>query len=125
MPLTLKDLDGRYRVTTVSDYTGPLPMQSDGETEIRDGRTGRVDKKGVRWETVLTMVSDDEVRFESTADPSDADDDFCLTGDDGAPTRDPVLYSTVLKVARKDDRIRLSGRIEHGKVVTVITMVKI
>jgi hypothetical protein len=125
MTLTLKDLDGRYRITTVTDYKGPLPMQSDGETEIRDGYTDRTDKKGCRWTTELTVLGDDEVKFESTADPTDADADFCLTDARGAPTRDPVTYRTVLKVARKGDKLRLSGQIEHGKTVTVITMMKI
>lgn len=125
MTLTLKDLDGKYRVTTVTDYKGPLPMQSDGETELKDGRTDRTDKKGVRWTTRLAVLSDDEVSFESVADPSGADPDFCLTDARGAPTRDPVTYKTTLKVARKDDRIRLSGQIGHGNVVTVITMMKI
>lgn len=125
MPLTQKDLDGKYRITTISDYQGPLPLQSDGETEIADGHTDRVDKKGCRWTTKLTLLNDKEVLFESKADPRTADNDFLLIGENGMPTRHPVNYKTVLKVAQKDDRLRLSGRIEHGKVITVITMTKI
>jgi hypothetical protein len=125
MPLMQKDLDGRYRITTVTDYKGPIPMQSDGETDIVDGRTDRIDKKGCRWTTTLTVLSDSEVKFESVADPLEADDDFLLIGPSGAPTREPVEYSAVLKVAQKDGRMRLSGQIEHGKILTVITMIKL
>lgn len=124
MTLTLKDLDGQYRVTTVSDYNGPVPMQSDGVTEIKNGETDRVDKAGCKWHTKLTVLNDDEVQFESIADPSEASADFCLTKPNGELTRDPVTYTTVMKVARKGDKIRLSGQIENGRVTTVITMMK-
>lgn len=124
MTLTLKDLDGQYRVTTISDYHGPVPMQSDGITAIKDGETNRVDKAGCKWNTKITVLSDDEVKFESTADPSEAAPDFCLTRENGELTRDPVTYTTIMKVARKGDKIRLSGQIQHGSVTTVITMMK-
>jgi hypothetical protein len=122
--LTLKDLDGEYRVTTVSDYNGPVPMQSDGVTVIQNGETNRVDKAGCRWNTQISILSDEEVKFESTADPTEAAPDFCLTRENGEPTRDPVTYTTIMKVARKGDKIRLSGQIQHGHVTTVITMLK-
>jgi hypothetical protein len=125
MALSQKDLDGKYRITTISDYQGPLPLQSDGETEIVEGRTDRFDKKGCHWTTRLTILNDNEVKFEATADPLEADDDFLLIGANGMPTREPVDYMTVLNVAQKDGRIRLSGQIEHGKIITVITMIKI
>lgn len=122
--LTLKDLDGQYRVTTVSDYHGPVPMQSDGVTVIQNGETNRVDKAGCKWNTKISILSDDEVKFESTADPSEAAPDFCLTKENGELTRNSVTYTTIMKVARKGDKIRLSGQIQHGSVMTVITMMK-
>ncbi len=125
MSLTLQDLDGQYRVTTISDYTGPIPMQSDGITEILNGETDRTDAAGCKWHTKLSILNDNEVQFESTADPTDAKPDFCLTKPNGELTRDPLTYTTTLKVARKDDKIRLSGQIENGRVITVITMTKI
>lgn len=125
MALSQKDLDGTYMITTVSDYTGPLTLQSDGETVIVDGMTNRVDAKGCRWNTRLTLLNDDVVLFESVADPSEADGDFCLPAADGTPTRQPVTYNATLSVARKGERIRLSGKIEHGKILTLITMMKI
>ena len=124
MTLTLKDLDGQYRVTTASDYSGVVPMQSDGVTEIKNGETNRTDKAGCLWTTKLTVLNDGEVRFESTADPSKAKADFCLTGENGQLTRDPVTYTTVMKVARKEDKIRLSGQIQYGGIATLITMTK-
>lgn len=123
--MDIKELDGKYRVTTVSDYDGPVPMQSDGETIIKDGMTHRTDKAKVRWATKITPISDTEVLFESLADPTDAATDFCLTKPNGELTRDPVTYTTRLSVSRKGDKIRLSGQIEHGKIKTIITMTKI
>ncbi|MBI3442050.1 MAG: hypothetical protein HY052_09680 [Proteobacteria bacterium] len=125
MALELKDLDGQYRVTTVSDYHGPIPMKSDGITEIKNGRTQRVDQAGCQWSTCLTVLNDSEVRFESTADPGNAAADFLLTDEGGRLTHEPVTYTTTLKVARKEGKIRLSGNIQHGKILTVITMTKI
>lgn len=125
MPLTLEELDGDYRVITISDYTGPIPMQSDGITTIHQGETSRTDSAGCKWHTKISVLSDNELRFESTADPSDAKPDFCLTNERGELTRDPVTYFTVMKVARKGDKLRLSGQIQHGKIVTMITMTKI
>lgn len=125
MALELKDLDGQYRVTTVSDYKGVVPMQSDGVTEIKNGETNRIDKAGCKWHTQLKILNDSEVEFISTADPTDAAPDFCLTKASGELTRDPVVYRSVMKVARKEDKIRISGQIESGKTVTVITMMKI
>lgn len=125
MTLTLEDLNGKYRVTTISDYQGPVPMKSDGITEIRDGKTHRRDAAGVEWTTQLSILGDDEVQLTSVADPKGASEDFLLTKENGTLTNDPVTYTTILKVSRKDNKIRLSGNIMHGKISTVITMAKI
>ena len=124
MTLTLEDLNGKYRVTTISDYDGPVPMKSDGITEIKNGRTQRTDAAGVKWTTQLDVLNDGEVKLTSTADPSGAKEDFLLTSETGELTHKPVVYTAVLKVSRKDSAIRLSGTIEHGKISTVITMAK-
>jgi hypothetical protein len=125
MPLTIEDLNGKYRVTTVSDYNGPVPMKSDGITEIKDGRTHRTDANGVEWTTQFTVASDTEVTMTSTADPKGARAEFLLTKENGELTNDPVTYTTALKVSRKGDEIRLSGTIQHGKVSTILNMMKI
>lgn len=125
MALELKDLDGKYRVTTISDYQGPVPMQSDGVTEVKNGQTDRIDMAGCRWTTRLTVLNDGEVRFESTVDPRDAVTEFLLTNVSGELTHKPVTYTTTMKVARKGDKIRLSGNIQHGKMLTMLTMTKI
>ena len=124
MTLSLKDLDGKYRVTTVSDYSGPVPMKSDGMTEVKGGKTSRTDAAGCRWTTTFTVLSDAEVKFESVADPVEAAPDFLLTDEKGNLTHSPVTYATVLKVSRQGSKIRLSGTIQHGKISTVITMTK-
>ena len=125
MSLTLEDLDGKYRVTTISDYNGPVPLKSDGITEVRNGQTHRTDSNNVQWTTQLTILSDQEVKLTSTADPKDAKKNFLLTRENGDLTNDPVVYTAILKVARKGADIRLSGTITHGKTSTVITMTKI
>ncbi len=119
------DLDGTYRVTTVSNYDGPIEKKSDGTTEIKDGRTHRIDDAGCVWTSQLVPLNDHEVEFISTADPTNANPDFCLTTANGQLTRDPVTYKTVLKMDRKGDKIRLSGQIEHGATTIIITMMKI
>lgn len=121
----MSELDGRYQVTTTTNYQGPLEKQSDGETEIRDGRTSRRDAANCLWSSTFTIISPTEVEMVSLADPGEAKQDFALVRADGSPTRDIVEYRTVLKYARKDDRIQLSGTIHYGNEVVFITMRKI
>ncbi len=118
-------LDGKYNVTSTSDYKGPLEKKSDGETEIRDGQTRRYDKANCLWTSTFTIISDTEVEMVSVADPAEAQVDFLLLRPDGSPTREPVTYKTILKLARKDDRIQMSGQIAYGKDLTFLTMRKI
>ncbi len=118
-------LDGKYLVTSTTDYKGPLEKKSDGETEIRDGRTQRYDRANCLWTSVFRVLNEAEVEMISTADPAKADLDFLLTRPDGSPTRESVTYRTVLKLARKDDRIQMSGQISYGGDLTFVTMRKI
>jgi len=119
------ELDGTYQVTSTTNYQGPLEKKSDGQTEIVNGKTERRDKANCLWTSTFTVLNDNEVEMVSVADPSDANPDFSLTRPDGSPTRDPVTYKTILKYARKGDRVQLSGQIEYGNDITFLTMRKI
>jgi hypothetical protein len=117
-------LDGKYLVTSTTDYKGPLEKKSDGETEIRNGQTRRYDRANCLWTSQFNILSETEVEMVSKADPVNADVDFLLTRPDGSPTREAVTYKTKLKLARKDDRIQLSGQISYGGDLTFVTMRK-
>ncbi|MEM6781779.1 MAG: hypothetical protein AAF569_07945 [Pseudomonadota bacterium] len=124
------ELDGKYRVSTTTNYQGPLEKKSDGETEIRDGQTRRYDDANCLWTSTFNVLSDTEVEMVSVADPSEAHTDFLLTSPDGSPTRDSVTYTSTLKLSRKkneggDDQIQLSGQIEYGNELIFITMRKV
>lgn len=118
------ELDGIYQVTSTTNYQGPLEKKSDGETEIKNGQTERRDDANCLWTSTFTILSENEVKMTSLADPTDADGDFSLTRPDGSPTREPVMYETTLKYARKGDRVQLSGQIEYGNDITFLTMRK-
>ena len=115
-------LDGKYQVTSTTDYQGPLEKKSDGETEIRDGQTRRYDRANCLWTSTFNILSDTEVEMVSVADPAEADADFLLLRPDGSPTHDPVTYKTILKFSQKGDRIQMSGQIAYGKDLTFLTM---
>ncbi len=117
-------LDGKYLVTSTTDYKGPLEKKSDGETEIRDGQTRRYDRANCLWTSTFNILSETEVEMVSVADPEKADVDFLLMRPDGSPTRDAVTYTSILKLSRKDDRIQMSGQIAYGKDLTFLTMRK-
>lgn len=117
-------LDGKYQVSSTTDYNGPLEKKSDGETEIRNGQTRRYDRANCLWTSTFNVISDTEVEMVSVADPSEADIDFLLTAPNGAPTREPVTYKSILKLARKDDRVQMSGQISYGGGITFLTMRK-
>ena len=118
------ELDGIYQVTTTTSYQGPLEKKSDGQTEIVNGKTERRDDANCLWTSSFTVLNENEVEMVSVADASDADSDFMLTAPNGAPTREPVTYKTVLKYQRKGERIQLSGQIDYGGEVTFLTMRK-
>ncbi len=119
------ELDGRYLVTSISDYKGPLQKKSDGETEIVEGKTDRIDRAGCKWTSTFKVLNDSEVEMTSVADPTDAEVDFLLTRPDGAPTREPVTYHAILRLARKGEQIQMSGQIEYGHDMVFLTMRKI
>ena len=119
------ELDGKYLVSSTTSYQGPLEKKSDGETEIVNGQTERRDDANCLWTSTFNVVSETEVEMISVADPTEADEFFSLTRPDGTPTREPVTYRAVLKLARKGDKIQMSGQIEYDDEITLLTMRKI
>lgn len=119
------ELDGVYQVTSASNYDGPLQKQSDGQTEIRDGKTHRVDEAGCEWSSQFEVISDSEVKMTSLADPTNASSDFLLTRLDGTPTSEAVTYKAVLSLKRQGDKIMMSGSISYGAETVVLTLRKI
>lgn len=119
------DLDGTYRISTVSNYDGPLVRRSDGETVLVNGQTERRDGNNVLWTSTFRQISDTEVEMVSVADPTDADAEFALLQPNGAPTREKVTYTSILRLARKGAQIQMSGDIQYGHEIILITMRKI
>ena len=119
------ELDGTYQVSSTTSYQGPLEKKSDGTTEIVNGQTERRDAANCLWTSSFNVISDNEVEMVSIADPSEADGDFSLTRPDGSPTREPVTYKAILKLARKGEKIQMSGQIEYDDNVTFLTMRKV
>jgi hypothetical protein len=118
------DLDGVYAVNTVSDYEGPLQKKSDGQTEIKDGKTHRIDTAGCEWNSTFEWMDDEktQIKMTSVADPINAD--FLLTRQDGSPTSDKVIYETTLRVMRKGEKVQMTGSINYGDETVLITMRK-
>jgi hypothetical protein len=119
-------LDGKYRITSTTSQRGPIEKRSDGETEIRNGQTSRIDDAKCLWTSRFEIISDHEVKLTSVADPSNAVLDFLLTAPDGSPTRESVTYEAILKLSRKgEDQIQMSGQIHYGNDIVFLTMRKI
>lgn len=119
------ELDGTYQVSSTTSYQGPLEKKSDGTTEIKNGQTERRDDANCLWTSSFTVISENEVEMISVADPTEANGDFSLTKPDGSPTREPVTYKATLKLARKGDKIQMSGEIDYDNDITLLTMRKI
>ena len=118
------ELDGIYQISTTTSYQGPLEKRSDGQTEIKDGKTQRRDDANCLWTSSFTIINENQVEMISTADASEADIDFMLTAPSGLPTREPVTYTSTLKLQRQGERIQLSGQIDYGGDITFLTMRK-
>ncbi|MCM2343260.1 MAG: hypothetical protein NDJ24_01720 [Alphaproteobacteria bacterium] len=119
------DLDGVYQVSSASNYDGPLVKRSDGTTEIRNGQTSRRDGNNVLWSSTFTVLNETEVLMLSVADPANARIDFLLTAPNGTPTREPVTYRSVLRLARQGDKMQMSGQIEYGDEIVILTLRKV
>lgn len=119
------DLDGVYQVSSASNYDGPLVKRSDGTTEIRNGQTSRRDGNNVLWTSTFKILNEAEVEMVSVADPREARDDFALLRPNGTPSREITTYTSVLRLARKGDKIQLSGQIEYGNEIIILTMRKV
>lgn len=120
----MSELDGTYRITSTNTEKGAIEKRSDGETEIRDGQTQRMDDANCKWTSTFEVISETEVKMTSVADAAEADIDFMLTAPDGSLTREPVTYETTLKLARKGDKIQMSGQIQYGADVVFLTLRK-
>lgn len=119
-------LDGKYRITSTNTLKGAIEKRSDGETEIRNGQTSRIDDAGCQWTSNFEIMNDTEVKMTSIADPAHANIDFLLIAPNGAPTREATTYEAILKLSRKDeDKIQMSGQIHYGHDVIFLTMRKI
>ncbi|WP_435641154.1 hypothetical protein [Micavibrio aeruginosavorus] len=119
------ELDGQYLITTTSSYQGPLEIDADGVTEIRDGKTERRDAANCLWSSTFTLLNENEVEMVTIADPTDANADFSLMNPDGTPSLQPVTYRAILKLARKGDKIQMTGKVEDGDNVIFITLRRI
>ena len=120
----MSELDGAYRITSTNTEKGAIEKRSDGETEIRGGQTQRLDDANCKWTSTFEVIGETEVKMTSVADASEADIDFMLTAPDGSLTRDPVTYETTLKLARKGDKIQMSGQIQYGADIVFLTLRK-
>ena len=69
-------LDGKYRITTTNSYQNAIEKRSDGETEIRNGQTSRLDDANCKWTSTFEIINDNEVKMTSVADPTNAKIDF-------------------------------------------------
>jgi hypothetical protein len=125
MSLTLAELDGKYEVRSKSPDGKPYTVDGDGVTEIRNGLTFRKDKNGLIWESAFTILSDHEVRMESTVDPSHAANATYLQDEKGNLTSAMVNFRSVLAAKHENGRLTLSGIIEHGGEKTHLTLTKI
>lgn len=123
--MTVHELDGQYQITSTTSYQGPLEMRSDGITEIRNSQTSRRDKANCLWTSTFRILDENEVEMVAVADPTEADPDFSLLRPDGSPSRQPVTYTSTLKLMRKGDKIQMTGQIEYGGNITFITMRRI
>lgn len=125
MGITLNDIDGKYLVKSETSSGGVFTANDDETTEIRDGLTYRRDKKGLIWESSFSLTEDNQVKLESTVDPSQAGNTVHLSDDKGNPTSDMLSYNTLLDVKIVDGKLVMSGTIRHGNESTRLTLKKL
>lgn len=116
------DLDGTYTITSLTSYAGPLQKQSDGITEIKDGKTFRVDEAGCEWRSTFEWISDTQVKMTSVADPKNARTDFLLIAPNGMPTSESQTYESIITVKRMGAKVQLTGTIQYGSETVFLTM---
>jgi hypothetical protein len=125
MSFSVDDLEGKYIVKSETSDGGPYIVNGDGETEIRNGLTFRLDRNGFIWESSFSVMGPKLVLMESTLDPSRAGDDAYIKDEKGNPTKAIVTYRTVLEVGYESDRLVMEGIIEHGGETTRVKLIKV
>jgi len=123
--MSIKNLDGKYKVKTETNFISAFPADGDGVTEIKNGLTYRTDENGCTWESSFSILDDNKVLLESTVDPSNAPANIFIEDMAGNPTREIVVYKTTLDLTTVDGEITLSGTINHGSKTTKLTMSQI
>jgi hypothetical protein len=122
--ITAADLEGEYEITSETSDGGPYKINSDGRTEIKQGRTYRKDKNGYVWESIFTIIGPGRVELLSTLDPSFSDEDNFIKDNKNNLTREPVTYKGELLAQNERGRLVLTGEIRHGIVSTRIRMTR-
>lgn len=125
MAITLKDIDGKYVITSETSDGGPYKINGDGMTEIRQGRTSRTDANGFVWESVFSVAGKDKILLSSTLDPGKSNEDAYIKDNKNNLTREKVTYSGELAVSEAGGKLVLKGEIRAGIVTTRLTMTRI
>ncbi len=125
MDISVLDIDGFYKVESVTDGETAFSPKGDGVTEIKNGLTFRKDQNGCIWESLFTVAGDDAVQLETTVDPSHTPPGYYISDENGNPTKSIVVYKSMLDLAEQDGRIVMSGTIKHGKITTKLTFTRL
>lgn len=125
MAISVLDIDGFYKVESVTDKETGFTPKGDGVTEIKNGLTFRKDENGCIWESLFTVAGDDLVQLETTVDPSHTQPGYYISDENGEPTKGIVIYKSMLDLAEKDGRVIMSGEVNHGKVKTQLTFTRL
>ena len=122
--LNLDILDGVYEVHSCNQERLDYTVDADGMTEIRNGSTLRKDKNGYIWESKFAITGTDTVEMVSSVDPSHVSGKY-LRDKHGERTTSILTFHTVLTATWKDNRLILTGLIEHGPEKIYLKMVRI
>lgn len=118
------NLDGEYKIQQVMSRPNHEDQNRMETVIIKDGHSHMEDIYGCVWDTHYEIVDDQHVKMTAKADQSHADMDHPLSGESGRASGENLTFESVLKVSHKDNDVHMSGQINIGDDVVIITLHK-
>lgn len=121
----MTNLDGKYRLNHLTSRPHSEDQRGMDVIQIENGQSHFEDIYGCVWDTLFEVIDDEHIRMSAYVDQSKADMDHVLSSDSGRASGENLKYESLLKLARKGDDMHLSGQINIGDDIVIISLHKI
>jgi len=121
----MKIISGQYKLQHVTSRPHSEDQRGMEVIQIENGQSHFKDMYGCIWDTTFKTIDEDHIKMTAQVDQSQVDMDHVLSAESGRASAENLTYESLLKISRKDDSIHLSGQIEIGDDIVIISLHKV